>query len=522
MATKRGRDSDEAPPAPSVKRARNSGPPKKHHHQSQQQQQQQTQEPATDITYGQRCCFPGLNESGLVHSDEDIDFEDETDALAYLQSVRQQASGIPHLLVAPRSGPQLPPTLGADEPIDRRIYTNGYGDTRGYYQDGAYTATPDTSLRANHRHRSSKPFQDQAVDYDGDEYNPDGGSVNDTARPEIATAYFDSLQSHFSLLRARLHQTPPPTVLAALRSDHSPNVGRFGRDSRTFAVWSARLRNADPHPAQVAAMDKPSVLRVLRVLLSGKFLRSGVEMRERTSRWLWALLARLPDRGEMDHTEVGHVRELGKRAALLMHTLREMALLREEVELGEHDEDADAAEWLGSDDGEAEELNAGEAEADAVPHSPASAFAPASPSIVQANVQINHQDMEDGEITDEAVLASDFEAAKARLLARLEASGDTGAAESNSIDVDVEADVDVDSEADYAQICGGDGDGKDSGIDSGVQDSAAASTKNTHTPSDPVRARMNMRATLNMILTVAGEFYGQRDLLEFRDPFHGI
>jgi hypothetical protein len=39
---------------------------------------------------------------------------------------------------------------------------------------------------------------------------------------------------------------------------------------------------------------------------------------------------------------------------------------------------------------------------------------------------------------------------------------------------------------------------------------------------DELRSRMNMRATLNMILTVAGEFYGQRDLLEFRNPFTGL
>ncbi|KAJ3523655.1 hypothetical protein NM208_g12368 [Fusarium decemcellulare] len=36
------------------------------------------------------------------------------------------------------------------------------------------------------------------------------------------------------------------------------------------------------------------------------------------------------------------------------------------------------------------------------------------------------------------------------------------------------------------------------------------------------RSRANLRATLNMILTVAGEFYGQRDLLEFREPFVGM
>ncbi|CRJ96316.1 hypothetical protein BN1723_008608, partial [Verticillium longisporum] len=39
---------------------------------------------------------------------------------------------------------------------------------------------------------------------------------------------------------------------------------------------------------------------------------------------------------------------------------------------------------------------------------------------------------------------------------------------------------------------------------------------------DRWRARTNMRATLNMILTVAGDFYGQRDLLEFREPFTGM
>ncbi len=38
-------------------------------------------------------------------------------------------------------------------------------------------------------------------------------------------------------------------------------------------------------------------------------------------------------------------------------------------------------------------------------------------------------------------------------------------------------------------------------------------------PHDAGRAAMNQRATLCMILTVAGEFYGQRDLLGFRDPF---
>lgn len=68
--------------APSTKRARNSN-----NAGQRKSNKQQTQEATTDVTYGQRYCFPSVNET-LSHSDEDLDFEDETDALAYLQSVR--------------------------------------------------------------------------------------------------------------------------------------------------------------------------------------------------------------------------------------------------------------------------------------------------------------------------------------------------------------------------------------------------------------------------------------------------
>jgi len=40
----------------------------------------------TDPNYGQRCVFP-MDES-TVPRDEDLEFEDEADALAYLKSVR--------------------------------------------------------------------------------------------------------------------------------------------------------------------------------------------------------------------------------------------------------------------------------------------------------------------------------------------------------------------------------------------------------------------------------------------------
>lgn len=245
-------------------------------------------------------------------------------------------------------------------------------------------------------------------------------------------------------------------------------------------------------------MDKDAVLRLLRVVLGGKFLRRGTELRERTSRWLWALLARLPDRGELDYMEVGYVRDLGKRAALLMHSLREMAALREEVEGGggaaQEDDglEGDQEDW----DGEAEALDDDGAEVSAPPQesaepAPAADNDPApvqpssdpparSSSTVPTSVPDADGDkadqMEDGEIDESAPMDidTDVESAKTRLLAKLNAHSSSG------------------NDADQAE----------------------------GEPSfDPARARMNMRATLNMILTVAGELYGQRDLLEFRDPF---
>lgn len=245
-------------------------------------------------------------------------------------------------------------------------------------------------------------------------------------------------------------------------------------------------------------MDKDAVFRLLRVVLGGKFLRRGTELRERTSRWLWALLARLPDRGELDYMEVGYVRDLGKRAALLMHSLREMAALREEVEGGggaaQEDDglEGDQEDWAGEaealDDDGAEEPAppqesvepasvADEDPASVQPSSdpPARSSSTALTSVPDADGEKDDQ-MEDGEIDESAPmdLDTDVESAKTRLLAKLNAQSSSG------------------NDADQA-----------------VEDPSF----------DPARARMNMRATLNMILTVAGELYGQRDLLEFRDPF---
>ncbi|KAJ9155373.1 Snare complex subunit vam7 [Pleurostoma richardsiae] len=480
----------------------------------------QQHEQKTDPTYGQRCAFPGLDES-VANTDEDLEFEDDQDALAYLRAVRREANGIPTLLVAPRAATKVPhgTELDYDDSgvaTDRSIYEDGRGDSRGYYEDGAYTAAPDTSLNGDQGGGGGDRLAD--VSYDDDDEQ--GAAIRDDARDNAANAtrirdaYFASLAAQFSSLRALLHQEPPIEALLALprgSQDYEvhpfgPSPSGSGRDGRgrsdTFSAWSGRMRRFDPLPAQVASMDKRGVVRLLRVLLGGKFLRRGAELRERTSRWLWALLARLPDRGELDHVEVGVVRDLGKRAVLLLVSLAHAEALRDEVPGldGEEDGDGEEEEWTDEWDDPGEEgegtdqvveRRGEEANGNGAPphHKENRDTAEPLTEGTAAGSADEEAEMEDGEVPDEPTTSADLEAdiaaAKARLLADLEGAG---AAED----------------------------------DGGEAAAAASDPAQSAAEEERQRAKINTRATLNMILTVAGEFYGQRDLLEFRDPFTGL
>ncbi|KAI0153575.1 hypothetical protein BJ166DRAFT_360516 [Pestalotiopsis sp. NC0098] len=476
-----------------------------------------------DETYGQRFAFGNLD-AATIPVDEDLEWEDETDALAYLKSVRNQAEGIPHVLIARKAGPELP--ANDDGAVDRSIYQDGRGDFRGYYHDGAYTAYPDG-------------YKGQQDDDDGDEDEAadkeDGesseikseesslGGPRNSNSAEIHDAYFISLTRRYHALREILQTQPPSTAVKALPSNHPTEVRGFGTTPSPFKEWATRIRNTDPIPAQIASMHKDSVLRLLRIILNGNFFRRGQELRERTSRWIWALLARLPDRGELDYTEIGWVRELGKRAVMFMLSLAEADVLREQYgveggsggneENGDGEVDIDHNHEFSPEDDEHDELGVETSKsrtdtqsennnpeqatdtADANPIPPSKQEKLEAPDDVPSSqsdveMQIDSEE-EDGEVSTELLKlqnsAADVEAAKARLLAQLESDDEDETQQNPPVSV-----------------------------------AGPPVTTTGEAKSVDIKAEMreaNLRATLNMILTVAGEFYGQRDLLEFRDPF---
>jgi hypothetical protein len=436
--------------------------------------------------------------------------------------------------VVQKHGPQLPPAInnedededededeGEHDTVDRDVYSDGFGDFRGYFDDGAYIAAPSADDSNGH---------DDGLNFD--EQDADSADAEQARIQHVREAYYRSMISRFQFLRRILHTTPPKEAVIALPPTHSFRVGRFGAQGATFNIWSERLRATDPRPAQVASMSKDAVLRVLRILLGGQFLRRGQEISERTTRWLWALLARLPERGALDHVDIGCIRELGRRAVLLATTMSDMAELRYEIDrhggdLGVHDSVDGPSD--DEDDGEMDERLA-EVEVDGVDESGSNesgtgdlssqaeagdakqnGHAATQPSVYKdrerdvESQSDGSMDLSDGEIDEAEELVA-------------EKATDNKDGTQNGEACDSSTNVDDDVLADIAeaktrllqrlkQDCSPDS-------DAAADEADTPPAEYSQSPADT-----NLHATINMTLTIVGELYGQRDLLEFRHPF---
>ena len=509
--------------------------------------------PAIDQTYGQRSVFGVLATAPV---DDDIECEDEQDALAYLMLVRSEANKIPHVMVAPRPGPQAFPPGYAEakekkeeakesrrkrtkrrqrhwddqddvapgdangsgakrrrtaelsydevsyddlyderagdinkedkrETVDERhtaqteageeegdyknkeydeaeaedgneastyhrqaLYETGVGDARGYYHDGAYVAAEDTRSAEN------------------------GGDDPASSESAFSTAYRARLLAHFTDMRAHLI-----ALSGTADGGDDTEVGPLSVRSGVFKHWLHLLRTTDPRPAQVAAMDKVSVLRLLRIVQrgleagastssrssrAGRFVRTlaggpgQLDMSPRTILWLWALFSRLPGRGELDYREVGYIRDVAKQAVMrLAHLSYDMS----------------GADASGGDEGEEGEGDEGD----------------------------GHADGEHGQ-NDE--LAENGVHPDSTHDAELDA-------EDIAMDIDSEPEEDKEEKIATANMAAS-ATNADTQGEAETIDKAAESLEDTE---------MQQRAALEMVLAVAGEFYGQRDLLAFRSPW---
>lgn len=380
----------------------------------------------------------------------------------------------------------------------RDLYESSVGDARGYYHDGAYVAAPAEEDYGSSSAGGHANGHDRTVSGEDGVNDNDNASVDPGAESARFSAAYRSrlLLIHFAELRAIVRpflESYDPDQLAdavaALPPDHDTDVGPLSTKSGVYRRWLHLLRTTDPLPAQIAAMDKVSVLRLLRVLLrgllaggssssrssrAGRFEQkllggggsgggghgnsngsTGIDMTGRTSRWLWSLFARLPDRGELDYREVGYIRDVAKQAVMRLAHLSY---------------DMDGADVHGGGDYEEEEEQ-GENE---VPAQTETAEATQAEPIKDENENEKAEGKEDPED-----VPMDMESEPE--------TGEVKAAEDANTAKEDEKPEDVLGEDKAGQE---DEDGE-----------------------------MQQRATLEMVLAVAGEFYGQRDLLAFRTPW---
>lgn len=194
----------------------------------------------------------------------------------------------------------------------------------------------------------------------------------------------------------------------------------------------------EPQMAQLACMDQTSVLGVLQVMarLISEILRGGdAEKIRRIGAWAWGLLGKCRDIGELSTEEVGDIRDIGKRAAKILEKIRE----------AEENPRMEGEETPDSDSGEDTQQGA---------------LAPEE----EPEEKLQPEPVKDADADMSDALDTELEAAKARLQAKVQESGE-------------------DEPAIADQDCG---------------------MKQT-------------RAMLDMIITVTGEFFGQRDLLDSRE-----
>ena len=363
-------------------------------------------------------------------------------------------------------------------------------DTRGYYADGAYTAIPAVNSRS----------EDTEVN---NEAKADVGSAQD--------AYRKSILLRYRLLRANLHMPPPAEALNALDEDHS---FAFCGPARTqYPLWLYRIRETDPLPAQLAAMDRATVLKLIGLITTG-LMKRFTNIEHRISKWIWALLGRLEELGCLTNDAVSVVRDLGKRAAWVLRGAQDA---EERHYDGNHaDEELEADRESPCDEtagGEDVEVGAGAASGNIVVTNTTDYGSPerigdAYPStsdgalscVQQRPLAEQDAERENKEEEDESTVVGEAKelAPPPAIVTSLD-QPDSGNEHSE------EGEISSSPFSEPYQKMAKDDAGENNGdvAEEGKEDEEFLSTETL--------------ATLDMILTIVGEMYGQRDLLTWRE-----
>lgn len=277
---------------------------------------------------------------------------------------------------------------------------------------------------------------------------------------DAQSSYYNLLKHRFILLRTTLRCSPPANTITDLDESHPITLPYHVKAAR--AAWTQLLYTAEPQMVQLACMDMESVLGVLRLLgdvMSKCVKDNDADQLRRIGAWAWGLLGRCRDVGELGSEEVGELRVFGRKALYLLKKMDRIKTLSIE--------DVDAVK----SDLEDKEFSDEEDE------------------IMTA---VESMESAEGQEIDE------LEAAKLRLQSRfLEEETAEEEAERRRRNTSSPLEAAMDDEPETTPI--------------------PENTTKKPLPNVAVSGEEQSRILLDMIITIVGEFYGQKDLLQERD-----
>lgn len=352
--------------------------------------------------------------------------------------------------------------------IDDPVYGSGHGDLRGRYEDGAYIAAPNVG--------STMPLDGSQAPID------DNSLAEDIVVPAIApqSAYSSRILTHFWKQRQILSHAPAAQSVTSLRSDQlislPPNYHAAEHD------WRNHILSTSPHPAQVSSISHSDTLRILEQCR--RLLKRNTNIDSRVSQWVWALLARAGEAGTMTNDEVAVVRELGKRAIWVSCGFQGEHIAKATEAFGGEEEEEEAEveqsqEWT-RDESQSPILKPQIANAKIVVKKGPNDEQTRLETLATGMLSGGRDEGLNGALRTRPELESNPDALQK---ARERVLSDLAAEQPDEIPPHIEP------EEDDVRV---------------IEESQTAPDSNT-------------RATLDMIILIAGEVYGQRDLLEFRD-----
>lgn len=403
---------------------------------------------------------------------------------------RTEANDIPHLLVAPK-----------DE--DSENSSDIEVDTRGFYDDGAYVAAPMLGPEPpSSRHTDS--------------IYPDSNQPNlIPATPQ--DAFTKRLLTLFHAQRSSIGQLVESNQASDQNSSNQLGYSSFKR----------LVHTSSPTPRQLSLLSQQNVLKALHV--SPALLKRYRAIHPQFSAWLFGLLCRLNGSGTLDSDAVSIVRELGKKAVYVGIGYFNKSLAHEDVE-GYFGDSAE--ESVASDD----ELSSRVEDPGPIrKRNSSSPIAPAMNDVMEVETMEISKSSNDQDIrvsteafvaTKDEDVSEEFEESensrlKPRARKRNTSSPLPPEISSDKVDVNDTAALNAARER----------------ILSTLSDRRTATKKPSKPVKSPIQpvtddrsafsktkctvADVNTRATLDVLITIIGEVYGQRDLLEFRTVWPG-